>query len=59
MINYLLAPSKKSAGNISLTTDESENERANRFYAKCGFGLLDTFKRPGKRIMNRWIMKLT
>lgn len=44
---------------IYLTTDESENERANRFYAKCGFGLLDTFKRPGKRVMNRWIMKLT
>jgi ribosomal protein S18 acetylase RimI-like enzyme len=44
---------------IYLTTDESENERANRFYAKCGFTLLDTFKRPGKRVMNRWIMKLT
>jgi ribosomal protein S18 acetylase RimI-like enzyme len=44
---------------IYLTTDESENERTNRFYAKCGFGLLDTFKRPGKRVMNRWLMKLT
>jgi len=43
---------------IYLTTDESENEKANRFYAKCGFELLDTFKRPGNRVMNRWIMRL-
>jgi ribosomal protein S18 acetylase RimI-like enzyme len=43
---------------IYLTTDESENEKANRFYAKCGFELLDTFNRPGNRVMNRWIMRL-
>ncbi len=43
---------------IYLTTDESENEKANRFYAKCGFELLDTFKRPGNRVMNRWVMRL-
>jgi ribosomal protein S18 acetylase RimI-like enzyme len=44
---------------IYLTTDEAENERTNRFYARCGFELLDTFKRPGNRIMNRWIMRVT
>ncbi len=43
---------------IYLTTDEVDNERVNRFYAKCGFELLDTFKRPGKRVMNRWVMEL-
>lgn len=43
---------------IYLTTDEVANEKANRFYSKCGFELLDTFKRPGNRIMNRWVMRL-
>jgi ribosomal protein S18 acetylase RimI-like enzyme len=43
---------------VYLTTDESDNEKANRFYAKCGFELLDTFKRPGNRFMNRWVMRL-
>ncbi len=44
---------------VYLTTDETENERTNRFYARCGFKLLDTFKRPGNRVMNRWIMRLS
>lgn len=44
---------------IYLTTDEAENEKANRFYVKCGFTLMDTFKRSGNRIMNRWVMRLT
>jgi len=44
---------------IYLTTDEVDNERVNRFYAKCGFELLDTFKRPGKRVMNRWVMEFS
>lgn len=44
---------------VYLTTDESENEKANRFYAKCGFELQDTFNRPGNRVMNRWVMRLT
>lgn len=42
---------------IYLTTDEADNARVNRFYAKCGFVLRDTFKRPGKRVMNRWVME--
>ena len=43
---------------LYLTTDEADNERTNRFYARCGFELLDTFKRPGNRVMNRWVMRL-
>jgi GNAT superfamily N-acetyltransferase len=43
---------------IYLTTDEADNERVNRFYAKCGFVLRDSFKRPGRRVMNRWVMDL-
>ena len=42
---------------IYLTTDEADNDRVNRFYAKCGFVLRDTFKRPGKRVMIRWVME--
>lgn len=43
---------------LYLTTDEAENEPVNQFYAKCGFTLRDTFRRPGNRIMNRWVMDL-
>ena len=42
---------------IYLTTDEAHNDRVNRFYAQCGFVLRDSFKRPGKRVMNRWVME--
>lgn len=44
---------------VYLTTDLSRNESANRFYAHCGFELLDTVVRPKKRVMNRWIMRLS
>jgi len=43
---------------VYLTTDQAENERVNRFYEKCGFRLCDSFPRPGRRIMNRWVMEL-
>ncbi|MDM8006738.1 MAG: GNAT family N-acetyltransferase [Phycisphaerae bacterium] len=43
---------------VYLVTDEVDNERANRFYEKCGFSLVDTFKRPGSRRMNRWAKHL-
>ncbi len=42
---------------LYLTTDEADNALVNRFYAKCGFVLRDTFKRPGKRLMNRWVLE--
>jgi GNAT superfamily N-acetyltransferase len=44
---------------IYLTTDETDNDRVNRFYEKCGFVLRDTFKRPGKRVMNRWVLDVS
>lgn len=43
---------------VYLTTDQSDNERTNRFYARCGFELKDTFRRPGRRIMNRWVITM-
>ena len=49
---------KQGCKSVYLTTDEAENENANRFYAKCGFILLDTIERAGNRTMNRWVMKL-
>lgn len=39
---------------VYLITDETDNERVNRFYRKCGFHLVDTFERFEKRRMNRW-----
>ncbi len=49
---------QRGCKNLYLTTDQADNDRVNRFYEKCGFRLLDRFKRPGNRIMNRWIMML-
>jgi len=42
---------------IYLTTDKAGNDRVNRFYAKCGFVLRDSLTRPGKRVMNRWVLE--
>lgn len=50
---------KQGCSAIYLTTDEAGNDRVKRFYAKCGFVLRDTFKRPGKRVMNRWVMDIS
>lgn len=49
---------RQGCSTLYLTTDEADNNRVNRFYAKCGFVLRDTFTRPGKRVMNRWVMDL-
>lgn len=43
---------------VYLTTDSADNEAVNRFYSRCGFELTDTFIRPGRRVMNRWVMRL-
>ena len=43
---------------VYLTTDNADNEAVNRFYSRCGFELSDTFIRPGRRVMNRWVMRL-
>ncbi len=51
------AAQKRGCSALYLTTDETGNDRVNRFYAKCGFALRDTFKRPGQRVMNRWVLE--
>lgn len=43
---------------VYLATDASDNDSVNRFYEKCGFHLVDTFERPGRRRMNRWAKTL-
>ncbi|MGE5293715.1 MAG: GNAT family N-acetyltransferase [Solirubrobacterales bacterium] len=43
---------------VYLITDETDNERVNGFYRKCGFALVDTFERFEKRRMNRWAKRL-
>jgi colanic acid biosynthesis glycosyl transferase WcaI len=49
---------QRGIGNVYLTTDASDNDRVNRFYTRCGFRLVDSFERPGKRLMNRWARTL-
>jgi len=49
---------RRGADAVYLITDASDNDSVNRFYAKCGFRLVDTFERPGKRLMNRWAKTL-
>ena len=41
-----------------LTTDQSDNAKANQFYTKLGFELAGTCKRPHGRILNRYLIKL-
>lgn len=44
----------KGAEHVYLTTDEVENERAQRFYVRAGYGLCARFKQDGRRRM--WLM---
>ncbi|MHB0959436.1 MAG: GNAT family N-acetyltransferase [Pirellulaceae bacterium] len=48
---------KQGCQSVYLTTDGVNNEHVNRFYAKCGFELLDSFERPRERLMNRWVLR--
>ena len=43
---------------VYLTTDQSNNAKANHFYTRLGFGLAGTCKRPHGRILNRYLIKL-
>lgn len=43
---------------VYLTTDQSDNAKANHFYTKLGFKLAGTCKRPHSRILNRYLIKL-
>jgi len=49
---------KGGCDSVYLVTDKTDNDAVNRFYERCGFKLLDTVKRGGGRIMNRWLMPL-
>lgn len=49
---------RRGVESVYLTTDASGNDSVNRFYEKCGFHLVDTFERPGRRQMNRWAKAL-
>ena len=43
---------------VYLTTDQSNNAKANHFYTRLGFKLAGTCKRPHGRILNRYLIKL-
>jgi ribosomal protein S18 acetylase RimI-like enzyme len=45
---------QRGVGSVYLATDASDNERVNAFYKKCGFRLIDTYYRAGRRRMNQW-----
>ena len=42
---------------VYLTTDQSNNTKANAFYLECGFQLAGTCKRPPNRILNRYLLR--
>ena len=44
----------KGAGHVFLTTDEMNNERAQRFYGRGGYRLVTRFQQDGERGM--WLM---
>jgi GNAT superfamily N-acetyltransferase len=44
---------------VYLTTDQDDNNGANNFYVGCGFRLVGTCNRPPRRVLNRYVMKLT
>ena len=43
---------------VYLTTDRDDNERTIRLYERFGFELESTFTQPGKRVMNRYLLKV-
>lgn len=47
------------ASQIALTTDAAENDRAIRFYTKCGYAINQEFKQDGRRRMYLFLKKLT
>ena len=44
---------------VYLLTDQEDNERTRRFYEEYGFELESTMMKPGKRLMNRYLLRLT
>lgn len=47
------------ANGVFLTTDQSNNAKANQFYVRLGFQSAGTCKRPRGRILNRYWIKLS
>lgn len=55
---FLVHAQTRGAPAVYLTTDQSNNTKANQFYIKLGFVLVGTCKRPHGRILNRYSIKL-
>ncbi len=51
---FLMEVERKGASSISLTTDRSDNEKANRFYVQSGFICSRSFTTPEGRQMNEY-----
>jgi GNAT superfamily N-acetyltransferase len=49
---------RRGRKSVYLTTDLVDNERANSFYQRHGFSLLDSMHRPDGRKMNRFVRAL-
>ncbi|WP_394673355.1 GNAT family N-acetyltransferase [Limnobacter sp.] len=59
LVNAFLAHAQTAgAPAVYLTTDQSNNTKANQFYTRLGFRLAGTCKRPHGRILNRYSIKL-
>lgn len=60
LVNTFLAHAQTAgASAVYLTTDQSDNTKANQFYTRLGFKLAGTCKRPHGRILNRYLIKLS
>lgn len=60
LVNAFLAHAQTAgAPAVYLTTDQSDNAKANHFYTRLGFQLAGTCKRPHGRILNRYLIKLS
>lgn len=55
---FLAHAQTAGASAVYLTTDQSNNIKANQFYTRLGFQLAGTCKRPHGRILNRYLTKL-
>ena len=59
LVELFCASSKdRGAANVYLTTDQTDNNRVNAFYVKCGFQLLARVKRGDGRRMNLYYIPL-
>lgn len=60
LVNAFLAHAQSAGATaVYLTTDQSDNAKANQFYCRLGFEPAGTCKRPHGRILNRYLIKLS